>query len=217
MNRRIIGREIVADIRAGMRDSQLKKKYSLSSRDLRGVYRQLKLEREARIAEIVTDLMKGLSQSYVMSKHQISARTLNKILHTLSSGQMSELSKIGEELPQLSDDVMIDFRRKERYRPLVKIMCWDHKSGVGECLLRDISEDGLSLVGSQARVNEVTQIAILGDETGLVVPFELEAECKWRETDADLGQPVSGFRIVNISTENSARLMELVENHTDRP
>ncbi len=45
--------------------------------------------------------------------------------------------------------------------------------------LKNISYKGLGVVGLPASIGETKSFAILGDDLGLVNPFEVTAECRW--------------------------------------
>lgn len=204
----------MADIRAGMKRSALMKKYGLSSNELESVRRLIRLEREARLAAIVTDLTNGLPHIAIMQKHRISSGALERILRTASAVPMEHSPDSRSRRIEMPDEVTIDFRTEPRHTPVGLILAHDRKDKTGECLLRDISMSGLCLSGARARVNETCDIAILGDGSGLVAPFELKAECRWQYDEETSGQSMAGFRITRISPRNLNRLCELIENHT---
>lgn len=190
------------------------KKYGLSPRELRTVYRQIRLERETRLAGIIVDLMKGVPHVAIMQKHRLSSGALERILRTASTMTIEHLPDSSNYDAELCDEVTIDFRTEPRHKPLGSISAWDHRGSIGECLLRDISKWGLCLLGAQASVNETCELAILGDDLGLVAPFELKAECVWKVKESKCGRPLAGFRITEISPGNLKKLLEFIENHT---
>ncbi len=217
MNRMIKGSQILADIRAGMKRSALMKKYALSPDELRSAFQQIRLEREARIAAILTDVTQGMTHLAIMKKHKISSGVLDEILSsatTLTDEQ--QLPQSDGHPVDLCDHVTIDFRTEPRHKPLREVSARDHKRNTDVCVLRNISNRGLCLSGTRARVEEICHISVLGDESGLVTPFELNAECRWRHTGDGFGQPLAGFRISRISPANLNRLCDFIEHHTRR-
>ena len=215
MNRIIKGSQIVADIREGMKPYAIMRKYGLSSQELKSLYRQIRFEQEARVAAIVADIVNGVPHLAIMKKHQISSGTLEKLLRTASIVPAEQLPSSAGRRDTIVDEVTVDFRSEPRHKPMAEISAYDHRGRVGDCFLRDISERGLSLAGTRTEIHETCEVAILGDDSGLVSPFELKAECRWRYDVESTGRPMAGFRITMISPANLNRLWEFIENHTN--
>ena len=53
-------------------------------------------------------------------------------------------------------------------------------------------------------------LAILGDDLGVVEPFEFEAQCRWVAHEEIDDPTTSGFHIVKISEEDQHRLQEFI-------
>lgn len=215
MSRTIKGSEIVADLRAGMHGSEIMEKYSLSQRELRSVIRQVKLERDARIQRISADFLKGMPVTALMKKYGISASALRTVLAPFSVELTLEVPDLDRHHSDACDQVIINYRREPRHQPVGEISARIHTGEIREGFLRDISEHGLALVGVRTRVSEVGGISVLGDDSGLIEPFELTAECRWTGTESNLGRPMAGFLIAEISPSNSLRLRDLIENYTN--
>jgi len=215
MRKKIIAREIVGDIRAGMPHPELRQKYGLSSEDLQKVLRQIAKEREARAHSIATDVKSGMSDAALIKKYQVSAEGLEKILKDLLRDRflsLSDLDRSGDS--RANDTVIVNVRKAPRNRPVLSINVHEEECSVGACALRDITEQGLAVTGIRTVPQKTSKLMILGDEFGEVVPFELEAECRWVGTDGPDEVPVAGFRITRISEADRGRLRDFVRAYT---
>lgn len=217
LGRTLKGSEIIADLRAGMKSSEVMKKYALSPRELKSVLRQVRRERDARICRIAADLMKGMPHDAVMQKHGISPAGLKTVLEVFSVELAIEMPALSSQSSDVCDQVVIDFRNEPRHKPLGVILAQAHLWTIRECVIRDISQHGLGLVGARAPVDEICTVSILGNDSGLVEPFELKALCRWAGMESKLGKPMAGFRIEQISPSDSLKLRQLIESYTISP
>jgi hypothetical protein len=80
--------------------------------------------------------------------------------------------------------------------------------------VRDISENGIGIIGIKARIDEMKSLAVVGDEFGEIAPFEFEAQCRWaRELKPDETN-CAGFRITAINEQDLLRLREFIQGFT---
>jgi hypothetical protein len=76
--------------------------------------------------------------------------------------------------------------------------------------VRDISEEGVSVLGIEADVGDVRTLVILGDELGQFSSFEFEGFCRWRFADPDGETCLTGFAINKISENDYRQLRNLI-------
>ena len=211
MARKIPARDIVVDLRGGMPKAELMEKYGLSPREFRRILRQVARERTVRAAAIATDLRAGLSDPELTRKYQLSEEGLAKVLKALAQDEWITQADLQRRRSPASDSVIVNVRRTTRHIPVLTIAVFDHHSPGRRCVLRDISEQGLAVVGTDVCVNQRKTFAVLGDEFGEVAPFELEAKCRWVQQTGPDDLPIAGFEITRISQEDLVRLRVFVE------
>jgi uncharacterized protein (DUF433 family) len=215
MKTKIIEKEIVKDIARGMSDSELTQKYKLSRDQLRSVFKQLANARAKRIQTLATDLRSGMARSELMTKYQLSsealASSLKRLLeeNAITSAEFETLSSCHGE-----HSIGGSSRVAERNHPIpVVTICEAGKPGT-RYQVRDISENGIGIIGIKARIDEMKSLAVVGDEFGEIAPFEFEAQCRWaRELESD-GGICTGFRITRIGGEDLLRLREFIQGFT---
>jgi uncharacterized protein (DUF433 family) len=212
--RKINAREIVADLRSGMDESELIRKYNLSPSAFKSVLQQVDQERRIRARAIAEDLKQGLSEIEVMKKHQLTGDAFQRIIEVLleekfiTRSDMEERTKVSQEL------VIMDLRKGPRYHPKLSVLVCDRRYTLERYELQDISEYGLAIKGMESGVGEVTNITVLGDEFGQVVPFEFQAQCRWTKRDVFDNRSISGFEITSISVENLGLLCKFIAKYT---
>ena len=80
--------------------------------------------------------------------------------------------------------------------------------------LRDISENGIGIIGIRAQIDEMKSFAVIGDEFGEIASFEFESQCRWaRQLEPD-GEICAGFRITRIGEHGLLRLREFIQGFT---
>jgi uncharacterized protein (DUF433 family) len=220
VSRRIDARELIADIRSGMGQSELMEKYSLSRRDLQRVLDQIAREREARARAIAGDLKKGLSDIEVMKAYQLSSATFHRILRALTNEGLLSPSDLTNRNASPYDLVILDLRREPRRIPILPVTVCEHGSNGNAVeqrhVIENISEHGLALRGIDVQVHDIRRIVVLGDDFGEVAPFEFDAECRWTKQDDTDDRVVAGFEIMNISEDDLNRLVDFMEKFTHR-
>ncbi len=212
--RKIPAREIVNDLRSGMRKRELMKKYALSAADLQRAIEQIAEERRARAAAIVRDVRDGLSNSDLMEKYQLSEEGLRIAFAALVDAGLIGLFELGARNSRSKDSVVLNLRTGLRHNPEEKVSVCDQSRPDRRYVLRDISQEGLSVFGIEVQVNQTVAMAILGDDDGDVAPFEFDAECRWTVPATSSQPTVSGFKITHISEENLDRLMLMVRRYS---
>jgi uncharacterized protein (DUF433 family) len=211
--RRIPAREIVTDLRSGMRKRELMKKYALSAGDLQRAMAQIAEERRARGAAIARDVRDGLSNSDLMERYQLSEEGLRLAFAALVDEGLIGLFELGARNSRDKDSVVLNLRHGVRHNPAERISVCNQSRPEVQYALRDISEEGLSVYDIEARVSQTITMAILGDDGGDVAPFEFDAECRWTAPASSDKPTVSGFRITKISEENLAQLLAMIKRY----
>jgi uncharacterized protein (DUF433 family) len=213
--RRITGRDILGDIRSGMTRAQLMDKYQLSCKQLDHVFEKL-LEESWNLAKrIVEDVRCGMSDSDLMEKYQLPKNGLQAAFERLVEGGFifrDELDRPrSEAIPPPSP---CDKRQRRRYVPSFSVRIVDQMNPRHRGRLKDISDQGLGVVGVEVATGEMRSIAVLGDDLGVIDPFEVTAECRW-SAKSESGEPIAGFLINNISETDLAwlrRFIRFVDN-----
>jgi PilZ domain len=215
MKTKIIEKEIVKDIARGMSDSELTQKYDLSRDQLRSIFKQLADARAKRIQALARDLRSEMARSELMTKYQLSSETLASSLKRLL--KENAITSAEFETFRCFDDERIterDSRGALRNSPIpVVTICEAGKPGT-RYQVRDISENGIGIIGIKARIDEMKSLAVVGDEFGEIAPFEFEAQCRWaRELKPD-EKDCAGFRITAINEQDLLRLREFIRGFT---
>ena len=215
MKKKIIEMEIVKDIARGMSDSELAQKYNLSRDQLRSIFKQLANARAKRIQTLASDLRSGMARSELMTKYQLSSEALASSLKRLLKANAITSAEF-ETFRSFDDDQITERDSRGTLRnspiPLVTI-CEAGKPG-SRYQLRDISENGIGIIGIKAQIDEMKSLAVVGDEFGEIAPFEFEAQCRWaRQLEPD-GGICAGFRITRMGKEDLLRLREFIQGFT---
>ncbi len=209
----ISGKEIVRDINSGMGGLQLMAKYGFSARQLKKAVEIILKERRKITMAIVGDVRCGLTAPELMKKYQLSDSGLKKAYEQLLKDGLLQLADINEFNGPIDRPVPLPHERRESLRrtPSVAISVHDGSNNGPKGTIKDISEKGLAVRGIAGVVGESKMLSILGDDFGLVDPFEMGVECRWAGTEAPGAQQVAGFKITEISDPDSRRLQQLID------
>jgi uncharacterized protein (DUF433 family) len=209
----ISGREIVHDLRSGMTRREVIQKYGLSGEQLKKVFEIILRERRKVGEKIAGDVRSGMEDSELMEKYQLSDSALRKVCQTLFTEDFLGRSEINGLKPPLSDGTSVfhERRKASRRSSSLQIVVSD-RSNDGLCgAVKDITEKGLAVSGIEADIGEVKTLAILGDEIGIIDPFEFVAEYRWVGSEGSEGPSVAGFQLTAISDQDLLRLQELID------
>jgi len=208
----ISGKAIVRDIKSGMTGLQLMAKYGFSSGQLKKAVEIVLKERRRIATAIAEDARSGLTAGELKEKYRLSDSGLEKTCKELLTEGLLEAANM--KTLELPFDTAAPFgherRRAPRRTPSLPITVYDRSGRGSKGSIKDISEKGLGIRGIVGVVGESKTLLILGDDFGLVDPFEVEAECRWVGTEDPGGQQVAGFQIIAISDEDLRRLQELI-------
>jgi uncharacterized protein (DUF433 family) len=209
----ISGREIVHDLRSGMTRREIMQKYGVAGEQLKKALEIILLQRKKIAEKIAGDVRSGMKGSELMEKYQLSNSALQNICRTLlTEGLLGSADIKGLKAP-LDNGASVHHERRKvsRRAPSLRIVVSDRNNDGLSGTVKDITEKGLAVRGIEADVGELKTLAILGDDIGLVDPFELMAECRWVGSEGSEGQSVAGFQVIAISDEDLQRLQELID------
>ena len=209
----ISGREIVHDLRSGMTHRKIMRKYGVSGEQLKKAFEIILLERRKIAEKIAGDVRSGMKGSELMEKYQLSDSALQKICRTLLTEGLLEPADMKGLAPPVDNGASVHHERRKvsRRSPSLRIVVSDRNNDGLSGTVKDITEKGLAVKGIEADVGELKTLAILGDDIGLVDPFELTAECRWVGSEGSEAQSVAGFQVIAISDEDLQRLQELID------
>ncbi|HTY26143.1 MAG TPA: PilZ domain-containing protein [Desulfomonilaceae bacterium] len=208
----ISGKEIVRDMRSGMTRWELMLKYGLSGEQLKRAFEIILEERLKVAAEIAGDVRSGMTGSKLMEKYQLSSAGLQKVCQELLAKKLLGTDDIKDSKLPLDNDESVCRERRQisRRSPSLQIVVCDMRDHGSTGTVKDITERGLAVRGIQAHIGERKTLWILGDDFGLVEPFELEAECRWVGSEGSGGQSVAGFQVIEISDRDLQRLQQFI-------
>jgi len=216
--REINAKEVLTDIKSGMTDARLMKKYKISSSGLRDLLQQLSTRgllamspvRKISMAEIIGDIRGGRSFSDLMHKYQLPPHSMQHVLDQLVDARAIRLDDLKGELflrylAIVPENVRQAKRHSVHFDVPFCIADVHHVRGA----VRDISETGVGLTGIETEIDVIRQIIVLGDELGQIEPFELEVRCRWfKKLD---NHCLSGYQITRIAQRDRSALERLIE------
>jgi hypothetical protein len=209
--------EIMVDLRSGISSEDLMKKYGLNGEGLQSLFQELDRSGLLRgtaeqngvpskvvinILEIAEDIKLGLTKSQLMQKYHLSPRGLRWVSMTLISSGRIPWQDIYDNLCTTYDELIPDKLRQTRRYPM-PFDCPVHVADKPEVAgkVRDISENGLGIVGIKTRMGNTKTLVIQGDEFGEYARFAFDGTCRWIAKNPD-GIFVAGFEISYISIGN---------------
>jgi uncharacterized protein (DUF433 family) len=221
VSRKVSQKDIIQDIRAGMDDSAIRKKYNLSPKGLQTLYDKLieagllgedfnTRPRTLNLLTILADIRSGMSRSDLLEKYTLTDKTLRQVVQKLLAAEGKRSAFDGPEtvIEEPSDflataefvrhEVDFDLPVYDAYRPEI----------VGK--LRDVSEEGMSVTGIEANRGDIKTLVVLADELGQFSSFEFQGYCRWAFTGSVDGVCLAGFAIEKISRSDARELQKLV-------
>ncbi|MFH1117203.1 MAG: hypothetical protein V1792_25065 [Pseudomonadota bacterium] len=228
MNRLPIStREIVNDILSGVDDIALMEKYQLSSKGLEslinklvgsGLLRNTSPRKEygdkRRIIngrKFAADIASGMNESQLMAKYGLSRKSLRRVCSKLLAAR-DRMAKEFREGIHIDNSTVVDacVRQIQRCSPDFDVPLYESSTPEIQGRVRDISEEGVGVVGIDASVNEIKTFVVLGDPFGEVGSFEFLAECRWAKASDGYRRSRSGYRIIGISEDDLRHLRKLI-------
>lgn len=220
--RRINVKEVMEDVKRGLGNAGLKKKYKISDKGLVNLFAKLREagffrgdedNRTVFAKDLLDDIRCGMGKSGLMEKHGLSQPALQGLVTLLLDADQIKRQDLYGELAGLAGDTVHPevFRTRERYYLDFETLIYDagHPEIHGKVL--DITEEGVGVQGLEAAMDEVKNFVVLGDPFGEAAPFEFEAKCRWTRRDEDTGVLMAGFQIVRMSDHDRGELRKLIE------
>jgi hypothetical protein len=173
------------------------------------------LKRRIPANSVVKDIRSGMSNSDLMDKYQLSMRGLTSVFNKLMDAKFCTRKELLLRMPPGEDTADLDeMRDVARCYPVIRIPVIDLADLRSEGYVRDLTEKGIQVSGVQAKVGDTKNFLIQADAFAAILPFTLEAHCRWVKPDALPGLTVSGYEISGISDTNLASLKKAVEVFT---
>jgi len=187
-------------------------KYQLSSRQLDHVLKETLKAGRNLAKKVADDVRAGVTDSQLMEKYRLSLDGLHRAFKMLLDGGFIDKGAYHSRLPKANQaPFFIEKRQGVRRVPRFPVAVVDRADPTNVGRVKDVSGRGLAVIGMQASMGEDKSIAILGDDLGLVSPFEVRVECRWVSIGSGNTEPVAGFQIRAISERDLAWLREFLE------
>jgi len=106
-----------------------------------------------------------------------------------------------------------DMRKHPRFNLKQPLLVVDDLSGENMGTLVNISQEGMMVFGNKTVVSDgVYHVSMpLKSEAGDDIVLSLGIECLWSNADDNDGKNWSGFKIIDISSEQQASLNQMIE------
>lgn len=161
---------------------------------------------------ILKDIQVGMTDSELMDKYGISYPALQSVAKELLRMRPPDPKKKSDpESAQaaLEDTTIWHIRRETRFYTPFWISVYDEtRREIGH--IGDLSETGLSVEGTEARINEIRTFLVLADEFDGIDAFEFEAVCRWVRNEDNTGECIAGFEITRISEEDLVEFRKVI-------
>jgi len=225
-DREISAREAFADIRAGMDETALMKKYKLSTAGLKNLIGKLSelglLEtdengkmksprKRINVREFVMDFRSGIADAELMKKYGISSEGLYMLysrLIDLKALHSDEVFGDPDLRPQAIEPINV--RETERFCLDFELAAYVAGHPGNKGIIRDITEKGVGLSGISCSQGAEIVLVISPDKFMNIEPFVFKAKCAWTEHDVSALTALSGFKIDEIADEDLRRLRLLI-------
>jgi hypothetical protein len=162
--------------------------------------------------DLAKDIRMGMSNGEVMKKYRLSQAGLASVFKKLVQAGVVEQSEVQRRMEPGDDTADLDqMRDVARCYPVVFIPVIDLTDLRREGYLRDLTEKGLQVSGIHSKVEETKSFLIQADAFSNLLPFTLEARCKWVKENVTEELSVSGFEITSLSETNRELLKKTIE------
>jgi hypothetical protein len=169
-------------------------------------------KRKITAKDIVADLRSGLTDPELMTKYRLTSRGLQSVFRKLLSAQLITWDEVYGRSGQGDDTVLVTgLRRLTRGYPALSVSVYDMNDPDQRGLIRNITQQGLGILGIETEAGQVRNFVIQAEEFLETEPIELEAICRWARREGPLGDYISGFEIISISSTSLEALAKLIE------
>jgi len=221
ISRKVSQKDVIQDLRSGMDDEAIRKKYNLSAKGLQVLFDKLiqagllrtELEtrpRKLNLVAILADIRNGMSKPDLLKKYTLSEEMLKQVVQKLLAAEGKRSAYDGPETVIDEPAEFLGTRELVRHEvdfdlPVYEI---DRPEIVGR--VRDVSEEGMSLSGLEVSRGDMKTLVILADHLGQFSSFEFKGYCRWSFTDPLDGARLAGFGIEKISKTDANELQRLI-------
>ncbi|MBI5251035.1 MAG: hypothetical protein HY912_16215 [Desulfomonile tiedjei] len=225
-DREVNFREIMSDLGRGMPDSQIMRKYKLTSRGLSDLYQQLveagflvrtgqtyriANKRQIKLEKLMEDIRSGLGESELRQKYRCSPWAFHKLMRKLHAHR-----KVNDHgLPQHAFDPFGPQGNEFIPRLPRNYLLWPYPVyvlGDNEATgwILDITEYGARIEGIEVQPNEARTFSVIASDVCDAKPFVMDAVCKWVQKGPS-GSWVAGFEIPRMSAYNLCQLQKFIQ------
>ena len=218
---KISPKDIVQDIRSGMDEEAICKKYNLSPKGLQTVYdklieaglvgKEIKTRpRKLNLLAVLADIRSGMNSSDLRKKYALTDETLKQVVKKLLAAEGTRSAAEGPETFIQEPAEFLATSEFVRHEVDFNLPVYDADRPDIFGTVRDVSEGGMSVAGMEASRGDIKTLVVLGDELGQFSSFEFEGHCRWAFVDSVDGSCLAGFAIEKISRTDAQELKKLV-------
>ena len=161
--------------------------------------------------DILNDIRSCMTDEELMEKYEMSFRALQSAFEQLLASGLITKKELRSRSSQASDNETTTVtRRLPRDYLVVQVPIYDVGRPEARGVIRDLTEEGIGIIGIEAGLDEIKILAILTGNRRLADKIVFEAKCRWVKKDSE-GEYMCGFRITNITKENLGKLRELIQ------
>jgi len=219
--RKVPQNQVLEDIRSGMDETAIRKKYDLSAKGVKRLYEKLieakllgpdlkPVSRKLNLLQFVADIRAGMSNPDIMEKYKLSEDMLRQVSKKLLDARKTRTAADGPHTTIEDRPDLLATREFVRHEVDFELPIYEAGRPELQGLVRDISEEGVGVAGIETKVGDLKTLVILGDDFGEFSSFEFEAYCRWCYADEADGTCLSGFAISKISKNDLQQLKMLV-------
>jgi len=221
VSRKVSQKDIIQDMRSGMDEAAIRKKYNLSLKGLQTLYdrlieagllgQDLKTHpRKLNLLAILADIRNGMGRSELLKKYTLPEEMLRQVVHKLLAAEGKRSAVDGPETVIEEPDEFLATREFVRHEVDFHLPVYEaHRPDIVG-MVRDVSEEGISVTGIEASQGDIKTLVVLADELGQFSSFEFEGYCRWAFIDSVDGACLAGFAIEKISRSDARELKKLV-------
>lgn len=122
----------------------------------------------------------------------------------------NDIADSNEKTAPLDNLSSTNTRVLDRKRVYVDLPAYDSNRSHRKGFVIDITSRGVGLKKIHTTPGDVIQLVICADDHFPVERFSFVAKCKWTSVDQFNNDPLSGFQIIRISPEDSAKLRKFL-------
>ncbi len=172
----------------------------------------MEYKRTIKARKLAHDVRSGLTDFELMAKYGLSFDELESLFDRLVNARILRRAELLERTAFFEEDTNRKTTRgpaRELVRFRLPVVDVNDPSNTG--IVRDISTKGFRVAGLKADPDEVRTLQIRADVFSGLLPFVVEAECRWvKERGTEKTYLVAGFEITRISDLHLRELRKLV-------